>query len=158
MSKQEELIQSYKRTHWLISKFAQGLTQKESVTLPSFKANSFNWVLGHILASRDRALILVGENAVLETEEASLYKTGSEPVNAKTAVTLERLLDALSELQTSLVEGLMTVSQEALNMPYGEDREQTVGSRIAYLHWHETYHVGQLEILRQVSGEREAFP
>ncbi len=52
----------------------------------------------------------------------------------------------------------MTVSQEALNMPYGEDREQTVGSRIAYLHWHETYHVGQLEILRQVSGEREAFP
>ena len=158
MSKQEELIHSFKTTHWLITRFAEGLTQKDSVALPPFKANSFNWVLGHILVSRDRALVLVGEKTVLEAEEAGLYETGSEPVGANNAIALERLLDALNDSQTSLVEGLKAVSQEALNTPYGEERDQTVGSRIAGLHWHETYHVGQLEILRQISGEREAFP
>jgi hypothetical protein len=158
MSKQEELIRSFKTTHWLITKFAEGLTHKESITLPPFKANSFNWVLGHILVGRDRVLALLGQKTVLEAGEAKLYETGSEPVSASTAVTLERLLDALSESQTSLGEGLVAASQQAMNKLYGEEQEQTVGSRIAGEHWHETYHVGQLEILRQVSGEREAFP
>jgi hypothetical protein len=36
---------------------------------------------------------------------------------------------------------------------YNEERQQTVGDRIAGLHWHETYHTGQLDILRQLAGK-----
>ena len=88
-------------------------------------------MLGHILVGRDRALALLSQKTVLEAREVRLYETGSEPVSEQTAVTLERLLDALNDSQTSLVEGLMAASQEALNTLYGEEQEKTVGSRIA---------------------------
>jgi hypothetical protein len=103
-------------------------------------------------------LALLGQKTVLEAREAALYETGSEVVSMQTAIPLVRLLDALNDSQTSLVEGLSTASQEALLAFNGEEPGQTIGSRIAWEHWHETYHVGQLEILRQVSSEREAFP
>jgi hypothetical protein len=103
-------------------------------------------------------LRLLGQNTVLEAQESNLYETGFEPVSIKTAVVLERLLEALNNSQGEIGEGLGQVSHEALDAPYEEMRDHSASDRIAGLYWHETYHVGQLEILRQVSGEREAFP
>ena len=34
--------------------------------------------------------------------------------------------------------------------------ETTLGERLVFLHWHETYHVGQLELLRQLAGTNDA--
>ena len=55
-------------------------------------------------------------------------------------------------------EGLASAAPEKLAKIYDKERNQTIGDRIAGLHWHETYNVGQLEIFRQVSRERKAFP
>jgi len=158
MSEADKLSDSFKTTYWLIGKFAEDLTHEDSVAQPPFKANTFNWVLGHILVGRDRVLNLLEQSPVLDTAATKLYETGSDPVNGATAVTLETLLQLLDASQKALVEGLEKVSPEALAEIYDESREQSVGDRLAGQHWHETYHVGQLEILRQVSGERESFP
>ena len=158
MSEGKRLAESFQTTYWLIGKFAAGLTLEDSIAQPPFKANTFNWVLGHILVSRDRALRLLDLAPVLDLTEKSLYETGSIPVNVETAVSLNRLLQILDASQTALVGGLEAVSAEALEELYDDQRKQSVEDRLAGLHWHETYHVGQLEILRQVSGEREAFP
>jgi len=158
MSEAKQLAEDFQTTHWLIGKFAAGMSHEDSVAQPPFKANNFNWVLGHILVSRDRAIRLVSQPPLLDDEETSLYATGSKPVNAETAVTLDRLMQVLDSSQQALVEGLAATSPEDLAELFDEKREQRVGDRIAGLHWHETYHVGQLEILRQVSREREDFP
>lgn len=158
MDRRKELAESYETTTWLIGKFAEGMTHEESVVQPPFRANTFNWVLGHILIARDRALPLLGQKRVLDEAETNLYETGSEPVTAETALRLARLLEALDQSQTRLTVGLESVDAGALEVIHSEDKGQTVGDRIAGLHWHETYHVGQLEILRQVSGEKPSFP
>ena len=158
MSEGKRLTESFQTTYWLIGKFAEGLTLEDSIAQPPFEANTFNWVLGHILVSRDRALSLLDQAPVLDPTETSLYETGSIPVNVETAVSLDRLLQILDASQTALVEGLEAVTPEAMAELYDDQRKQSVGDRLAGLHWHETYHVGQLEILRQVSGERESFP
>ena len=158
MSEANRLAESYKTTFWLIGKFAEGLTHENSIAQPPFKANTFNWVLGHILVSRDQALSLLEQAPVFSTAETSLYETGSNPVNGETAVTLDRLLQLLDNSQDVLIKGLEIVTPETLAEIFDESRKQSFGDRLAGLHWHETYHVGQLEILRQVSGEREAFP
>jgi len=158
MSKQEELIRSFSATYWLIGKFAEGLDHEDSIATLPFKANSFNWVLGHILVSRDGALTLLDKESALGADKTKLYETGSELVTVETAVPLERLLEALEKSQTNLTEGLQAVSAETLAAIYDEERDQTIADRLAGLHWHETYHVGQLEILRQINGERNAFP
>lgn len=158
MNEVTSLIQSFETTHWLIGKFASGLTNEDSLAQPPFRANCFNWVLGHILVSRDRVLRLLNQTPVLEESESMLYETGSDPVNGETAIPLDRLLRALELSQNSITIGLAAIDPQHLEQIYNEERNQSIGDRIAGLHWHETYHVGQLEILRQVNGEREAFP
>ncbi len=158
MNLQQELIESFGTTSWLVSKFGADLSHQDSIAAPPFRANCFNWVLGHILVGRDRALSLLEKDAVLNAEESVLYETGSEILDPQTAVPLDRLLRAINESQERLVAGLTSASAEDLAAAYDEERKQTVGDRLKGLHWHETYHVGQLEILRQVNGEHEAFP
>lgn len=158
MGQHEKLIASFGTTSWLVGKFGQGLSHEDSIVTPSFRANSFNWVIGHILVGRDRALSLLGKKPVLTMDERALYETGSEALNPEAAVRLDYLLEAIGKSQKRLEEGLASITVEQLAAIYDEERKQTVGDRLNGLHWHETYHVGQLEILRQVSSEREAFP
>lgn len=158
MSEQNRLVESYRTTYWLIGKFADGLTHEDSIVQLPFKINTFNWVLGHILVSRDRVLGLLNQTPVFGDSESELYETGSEPVPSEMAVSLERLLKVLDVSQEGIVEGVESATEELLTTIADEKRKKTVADRIAGLHWHETYHVGQLELLRQFSGEREAFP
>ncbi len=158
MNEAKRVAESFQTTYWLIGKFAEGLSFEDSAAQPPFKANTFNWVLGHILVSRDRALSLLDQLPVLSITETTLYETGSDPVGVETAVSLERLLQMLDISQAALVEALEAAKTEALAEIVDDQRKQSVSDKLAGLHWHETYHVGQLEILRQVSGDRESFP
>jgi hypothetical protein len=38
-----------------------------------------------------------------------------------------------------------------------EENRRTLGERLEFIHWHETYPVGQLEILRQLAGMNDAI-
>ncbi len=87
-------------------------------------------------------------------EEIGLYKTGSAPItDAKQGLMLGRLLADLDETQELIVARLGQISPEDLaeivDTRFGE---RPVGQHIAGLHWHETYHTGQLEILRELAS------
>jgi uncharacterized damage-inducible protein DinB len=156
MTNPNELAQSFETTHRLIHRFADGLTHEQSVLQLPFQANCFNWVLGHIVVHRDKVLKALDEPPTLNGAEAALYETGSEPItNSATAVPLSRLMDALDEAQTRITAALHEASPDMLGAIYNQERQQTVGERIAGLHWHETYHLGQLEILRELAHAGE---
>ncbi len=158
LNSQEKLISSYETNRWLVQRFADGLSHEQSLAVPAFKTNNFNWVTGHIVVNRDRVLDLLGWPKLLSGEEALLYATDSSPATAETAVSLERLLSLLDMSQEGISEGLRAVGQAGLAARPDNEGEQTVHEHIEGLHWHETYHLGQLEILRQVSARRDAFP
>lgn len=158
MSEVDKLTESFRTTNWLITRFSAGLTHEDSVTHPPFKANTFNWVLGHILVGRDRVLRLLDQEPLLDSSWTGLYESGSPTITIKTAVTLGNLLNTLEKSQEALVGGLQAIPTEVLSEKLGDQNKQSIAEMIAGLHWHETYHLGQLEILRQVSGDREAFP
>jgi hypothetical protein len=156
MAESQKLIQSYQSTHWIIHKQAAGLTHEESVMQLPFRGNCFNWVVGHIIVSRDRVLKLLDEPAQLSEEETATYNTGSDPITqSETAVPFDKLLGILDETQDRIVAVLSEIPEERLADIYDEERGTTIGERIAGLHWHETYHTGQLEILRQLAGKND---
>jgi hypothetical protein len=149
----QSLGQSYGSTHWLINKLVDGLTHADSLIQPPFEANCLNWVVGHILAGRNEALSFLGAEPIWGEAELARYKTGSPPiVEAEQALPLERLMDDFEESQKRILAALEEVSPEALaavvDTRFGE---RPAGQHIAGLHWHETYHTGQLEILRALS-------
>lgn len=111
-----------------------------------------------MMVYRDKALEALGEQPILESQEMILYQRESTPLTDETsAVPLDQLLTALTESQKRLLALLEAVSHDRLAASADAEDKRTIGDRIEFLHWHETYHVGQLEILRQLTGKNDAI-
>jgi uncharacterized damage-inducible protein DinB len=143
--------------HYVIKKNVEGLTHEDSLKQPQPGGNCLNWVLGHIVATRRGVLELLGKENALPGEELDRYKRHSAPVvDPQDALPIEEILDALDRSQEAVLSGLEELEQETLNRPvpkspFGRD-DETVGSLLAGLAFHEAYHVGQTGILRRLAG------
>ena len=157
MTTTTEFVTLLSRTHWIMTEQAKGLTHEDSVRQLPFRGNCFNWVLGHILESRSRMLAILGLEPFLDEAEAALYKRGSTPItDGSTAVPLPTLLQHLDDSHESLIAYFQQATPEDLAAATDNENWPTLDSRLSFLHWHETYHVGQLEILRQLAGTDDA--
>jgi hypothetical protein len=154
----ETLIGSFGLTHQLIRMQTDGLSHKDSLLQPPFRGNCLNWVLGHILVGRNTALKLMEEAPIWDEEEAR-YRRESEPITRdEQALPLDRLLGDLNRSQGRLVAALERTRPEDLAtvVPF-RGSERPLGQALADQHWHETYHTGQLELLRQLAGTDDAI-
>jgi hypothetical protein len=155
----QALAQSFRLTHHIIKLQTDGLSHTDSVLQPPFRGNCLNWVVGHIIEGRDSALKLMGEAPLLHDGSAAFYETGSKPITrAAQAVPLKDLLQVLEMSQQRLASALERTTPDELGEPVQfRGSEQSLGQAIAGLHWHETYHTGQLELLRQLAGTDDAI-
>jgi DinB superfamily len=151
----EQLVQTFKSNHWLACRHLEGLSHEESLLQPEFQANVLNWVLGHIINGRNEALLFLGKPSLWGDEQAGLYRTGSASLEASVALPLERLMADFDESQADLEVALAEASElflsETVDTRFGE---RTRWQHISGLGWHETYHIGQLELLRQLAIDR----
>lgn len=158
MTTPTEFVTLLSRTHWIISEQAKGLTHEDSVRQLPFRGNCFNWVLGHILESRSRMLGILGYEPFFGEAESTLYKRGSAPVtDGVTAVSFPTLLQHLNDSQEKLIAYFQQATAEDLAVETDSETWPTLLSRVSFFHWHETYHTGQLEILRQLAGTDDAI-
>ena len=146
----QDLIRDYAGNTWLIKRHTEQLTHEESMLQPPFPANCLNWVLGHIISRRNSALELLNHDPTWDHETETLYRSGSPPLtDANAARPFPLLLQDLDETQERIEAALGTVSEEHMGRVVETDRgARPVGEHLAGLHWHETYHLGQLDILR----------
>ena len=151
-----DLIQGLERNLGIIRAQTKGLSHADSLLQLPFRGNCLNWVLGHIVANRNTLLRFLGEEAILSEAQAERYGYGSEPVcgDADDILTLEQLLALLEQSQSALTARLQKITAEELA------REEqsflgvtTLGQLIFFLFWHESYHAGQPEYLRQLAGK-----
>ena len=154
----QALIKLFGYSAELIEKQTVGLTHGDSLRQVLAEANSINWVLGHVISARTVALRLVDEEPVWTDEQRARYRHTSANVLAddKNVVRLEELVVAFCESQRRLVRGLSRMSYEAMCQPSGYE-ENTVGDSLAYFHFHEAQHVGQLLYLAQAIGKEGAW-
>jgi uncharacterized damage-inducible protein DinB len=154
-TKAETLIEYYGLTHRVIMRQLDGVTHEESLVQPPFRGNCLNWVLGHIIISRDEALTILEEELPWDESVAARYLRNSDPItSAEQALPLSQLQALLEESQTRILAGLARMPAERMDVREGDDTD-TIGERLAFAHWHETYHVGQLELLRQLTGKND---
>ncbi len=131
-----------------------GLTHQDSLRQLPFRGNCLNWVLGHIVANRNEALLLLDEPPVWSEAETTTYQSDAEPITSDSEKVhpLEKILSDLDQSQERLMAALKRVSPETLAKVIGEE---TVGQQLAGLHFHEAYHAGQTELLRQLAGKND---
>ncbi len=151
------LIDTLETNQRMIHTELAGLTHVESLVQPNFNANCINWVIGHILSSRDTCLKLLELPPVLSEAETTTYNYGSDPLtSAEKAIQLSDLTARLDASFDALVQGLQSVSSAQLEVEAQLwDKPQPLGGLLAFFFWHEAYHVGQLNLLRQVAGKND---
>jgi uncharacterized damage-inducible protein DinB len=142
---------------YVIEKNVRGVSHEESLINPQPGGSCLNWVLGHLARSRNRALNLVGQKPMFPNEEFAAYDDhGGKPFSPETAIDFEELKRRYKALQEPLVNGLQALPAEQLDRPAPisptGNPDETVGSLLAALAFHEAYHAGQAGILRRVVG------
>lgn len=150
MSRSEELNQSYATNTWLIGLLTEGLSHDESLLQPPFPTNCVNWILGHILVSRNESIQLCG-GAMWDEALINRYKSDSHPIRERDdgICHFEILIGDLQTSQEILFDLLEVLSEEECNEMVETSRgKKPRWQHIRGLHWHETYHMGQLELLR----------
>ena len=142
-------------TGYVIERNIEGVDHRESLAQPSPAGNCANWVLGHIVSARNGALGLVGETPIAPPETFAAY--GNDPVtDASRALKWDELVTMFRKSQEPLERGLSkisagTMAQPAPFSPTGNP-DETVGSLLAAIAFHEAYHAGQLGLLRRLNG------
>ena len=148
------LIELYKYNHEIIHMQLAGISHLESLMQLPFRGNCMNWVVGHILGARGDALALMGLPGTLTPEEEKTYGYGSEPLtDPAKASNLRSLMDRLDESLERVINGLLSADL---------DKEVTIWrgqmpllTALSFVQWHESYHTGQLELLRQLAGKND---
>jgi uncharacterized damage-inducible protein DinB len=151
-----DLIGGLERNLGIIKAQTKGLSHADCLLQLPFRGNCLNWVLGHMADNRNTMLRLLGEESILSEAHVKRYGYGSEPVcgDEGDILTLEQLLMVLEQGQSALAARLQTATEEELA---GEVQSflgtTSLGQLIFFLFWHESYHVGQPEYLRQLAGK-----
>jgi uncharacterized damage-inducible protein DinB len=152
----QQLAEAYARNATIIQRQADGLTHADSVLQLPFRGNCFNWVLGHILEGRNTILGLLGAEPALDPAIASRYAPGSEPILADgpEVAPFSDLLEALERGQGVIAEKLATITAEAFarETPFFS-RSLPLDELLFFLYFHDCYHTGQAEPLRQLAGK-----
>jgi uncharacterized damage-inducible protein DinB len=152
----ETLTSLFKTNHYAIRVNAEGITDEEALRQPDPAGNCMNWVVGHIVASRNRALSLLGEEPVWPREDEERYKRGSAPIrSAGEGKPLSALMADLDRSQERLLRGLERAGDAKMAEPMPE--WGTVRQALFFLHFHEAYHAGQVAVLRRLAGREGAI-
>ncbi len=157
----EPLAVQLKYTHYVLMKNLEGITEEEALITPESGGNCANWVVGHILEGRNGLLKMLGEAPLWDDAKAAPYKRGATgAMDPATTVPVAALLAAFSGCQDTLVAGLKRFDPERLDekAPWSptNNPDETFGSLMAGVVFHEAYHVGQTGVLRRVMGKAGA--
>lgn len=149
-------------TNGVFHQNTEGVTHEESLVAPKPAGNCMNWVLAHLLVARNSALAMLGEGPVGSPAKLERFARGSKPLtDAAEALDWEEMREAWNAAQEKIQAGLGKITDEQLAAPLPEDRNPfrlaNVGEMFTVLAFHETYHIGQLGVIRRTIGKEGAI-
>jgi len=152
----QTLADFYERNVEIIRMQMEGLSHEDSLIQLPFRSNCLNWVIGHLVTNRCNILELLGAENIRPEIDLDHYERESDPVldNEDGVLPLVDLMIHLEETQERLTKALDRETPESLQRmtPYRTRPEQQLSYWLLFLFFHDSYHVGQTEILRQATG------
>lgn len=128
----------------LILKNLEGISVEESLVFPQ-GANAVNWLLGHIVYSRNLVLSFLGKKSVWNDEHFAFYGRYINAQDVKDKLlNLKELKTYFKQTQKELISGI-----DELNVV---DDELFI--ELSFLSLHEIYHCGQIGYARRLLGKK----
>jgi hypothetical protein len=116
-----------------------------------------NWIVGHVVRTRNQALVLLGDKSLFDDAEFDAYGHRSTAA----ALPLDELKRRFDALRPALDAALKrtTPQQLAAAAPFSPtgNPNETVGTLLASMAFHEAYHLGQTGLSRRLLGKTGAL-
>lgn len=148
--------------HYVFNANIEGLTHADSLAQPEPGGNCLNWIVGHLCHSQNNLLAMLGQKPFGSEEMSERYKRGSAPITSTDdAQPFEEMVKLFNESQAAVTEGLnaMTSEKLAAKAPFSptDNPDETVGSLLAGIMFHQAYTIGQTGLSRRLVGKTGAI-
>jgi hypothetical protein len=142
----------------ILGKQTAGLTQADSLLQPQPGGNCLNWVMGHLVVNLTEILAVLGEENSGDVPDVSRYRIGSDPIRGEEegVLPLQMLIEAYSVLTKRITDRLSKMSEADFEAEIDFWQGKSRRGYVAFFYFfHNTYHLGQLEFLRNLAGKTE---
>jgi uncharacterized damage-inducible protein DinB len=151
------MAEAFQRNIWIIKRQTEGMSHEESLIQLPFRGNCMNWLLGHIVTNRNNVFKLLGHESYANPAVSERYKRESDPIT-RNGAGIVRLSDLVSILETSqeqLERILAGITKDELEqqVAFFGNSSMSIAEWLLFFYFHDTYHSGQTEILRQAAGK-----
>jgi hypothetical protein len=150
----EGLARGYGFNDKVLGRAISGLDGDDWVRRAGPETSHAYWVLGHLAASRRALLRNLGRDLPREPWEDA-FARGSKPADAVSVTPSTLEADFLSS-GTLIRDLLGAMTEEEASSAYPRklpDGSDTRGGATRFFLWHESFHLGQLGILRRACGK-----
>jgi DinB superfamily len=141
----------------LVKKATEDIRPKDWFLKPGDGSNHLLWVTGHLVGSRGGVLKALGSD--WSTPWGSLFARGATPAPPDQYPSVEEIRNAWGDISVRLAAAIADAPAELLAKPAPDGKRSIdgkVGGVVAFLAYHETYHVGQVCYLRKWLGYGQA--
>lgn len=116
--------------------------------------HSPRWIMGHLATYRHRVLAQMGAPVPAAPWE-DCFTRGRSSADVPADLDMAPVVAAFHAALAAMAERWEALTPEDLAQPVGRrlpDGSEDTGGLIRFLAWHETYHLGQLGLLRRLVG------
>jgi len=126
----------------------EGISNEEALEQPDIGGNCINWLVGHIIASRDTYYMQIGRDALMPESKRERYDRGSQPVSAGGDIyQLSDLFQYFEQSNKTFRDLFDSINEQRIILSSDQVKE------LAGILFHEAYHVGQVAIVRRALGK-----
>ena len=155
----DTLVAQFAFVQWATAKNLDGMTHADTIVRPKDGGNDFNWVFGHMVAVRNALLPSLGAEPIADARLRDYVRESTEDTSAR--IPLDELRAAFDATHERLTAAILRADDETLGKkaPFspGGDPNETVGTLLRKSVVHESYHAGQLGLLRHSAGKPGAI-
>jgi len=135
-----------------------GLSQADSLLQPQPGGNCLNWVVGHLVENLVEIIKVIQGELPPDLPVLDRYLINSEPIRGEEdgVLPLEALVNTYGQLTQTLTKQLENLPEEYFEEEIDFWQGKARRGYVAFFYFfHNTYHIGQLEQLRNLAGKTE---
>jgi len=116
--------------------------------------NCISWTVGHLAWHEQRSWLQRPQEKVLFPKLNELYAYGA-PMSTPALGEMLEIWDAVTRAADPYLNGLTTEKLQTDMLRNGKSVDQTVGSLLRRVTYHYWYHIGEIQAIRQMLGQRD---
>lgn len=149
---QNTITRSYLSNTFFLKHILSNL-KDEDLALRTGQSNNIDWILGHLILLRAKILEVLGEKVEI-SELEKIYERGSEKTD-KAYLKLSDALEIFEERGNTIVKIIGGYSNDEITREIDftlPDGSKTLDVYLKFLAWHETFHIGQIDLIVAANG------